>query len=228
MENVFIDYAICAVPLQIGNFSANFGIFFGYLNAGVIDRIDNTGTVLSGGFTPYDIILGASFAKKIFGNLGVGGTVKGIYSDIAGISSASCAFDAGFTYGLLQDSLKVGASVQNLGFPMKFSSQQDSLPLTIRVGASYKLKSLLVSLDSVIPNDGNLTLHFGAEYGIKIMYGIDGLLRIGYNGKNALTGGLAGFSLGGGIQGNVYTIDYAWVPYGIVGSTHRLSMGLKF
>ena len=224
LENVSIDYAAVVVPTSTGNL----GISFGYLNAGTIEKIDKTGTVLSGGFTPYDIILGVSFARNIISSLNAGCTLKGIYSDIDSIAAFSYALDAGATYGLLQDTLKVGVSLQNLGSSMKFVSQQDPLPFTIRAGASYRFKLLLVSLDTVIPNDANLSIHFGAEYGLKIAESIDGLLRVGYNTKNSSAGGISGLSLGAGIQTESYAVDYAWVPFGILGSTHRLSMNLKF
>jgi len=76
LGNVFIDYAAVVIPMNIGNL----GISFGYLNVGTIEKIDKTGTILSGGFTPYDIILGVSFARNIISSLNAGCTLKGMIS----------------------------------------------------------------------------------------------------------------------------------------------------
>ena len=52
--------------------------------------------------------------------------------------------------------------------------------------------------------------------------------RAGYNTENINTGGLNGFTAGVGIRYRDYSIDYAFVPYGDLGSTDRVSISVAF
>jgi hypothetical protein len=51
-------------------------------------------------------------------------------------------------------------------------------------------------------------------------------VRAGYKYNSAMStlGPLAGLTLGGGFRYNIFSIDYAFVPYGDLGYTHRISM----
>jgi hypothetical protein len=52
-------------------------------------------------------------------------------------------------------------------------------------------------------------------------------LRTGYQfGRN--TGAGSGFSVGMGLTFSNLGLDYAFVPYGDLGDTHRISLGYKF
>ncbi|OIO02536.1 hypothetical protein AUJ67_02630 [Candidatus Desantisbacteria bacterium CG1_02_49_89] len=220
LEDATVDYVACAVPLQE---FATLGFTFGYLNAGAIQKLDKNGIELAGSFSPFDIAAGAAVAKNIIPGLDAGFAAKVIYSDIDGSSASSLAVDAGITYSVLQDSLRAGLSVQNLGASMKFISQQDTLPSAVRLGASYRFRSLLVSLDAVMPYDADVSLQAGAEYAVNVAGSLSCILRAGYNGTNYSAGCPGGLTLGGGIQGESFAIDYAWIPFGAVGNTHRIS-----
>jgi hemolysin activation/secretion protein len=56
--------------------------------------------------------------------------------------------------------------------------------------------------------------------------------RLGYNTQSQDTGGLHGLSMGLGLMytdyAMNYSLDYAFVPYGELGNTHRISFGIKF
>ena len=78
-------------------------------------------------------------------------------------------------------------------------------------------------------------IHLGFEYGGKIA-GINLNSRLGYrfNGNNTLIsdlGALAGLSTGIGIGANLAgmeaSLDYAWIPYGDLGNTHRIGLTIK-
>jgi hypothetical protein len=54
-------------------------------------------------------------------------------------------------------------------------------------------------------------------------------LRSGYNGRAVKNvSGLSGLTLGFGLDIMRLRLDYAWVPVGDLGSTHRASMGVRF
>jgi len=52
--------------------------------------------------------------------------------------------------------------------------------------------------------------------------------RVGYNTAAKDTGGLNGISAGIGFVYLNYGIDYAFVPYGDLGNTQRISLSAKF
>lgn len=65
------------------------------------------------------------------------------------ISTISFAIDAGISYKIF-DKLNTGISIQNLGGKIKYSREGDNLPLTIRLGASYKfVPNLLAAVELV-------------------------------------------------------------------------------
>lgn len=58
----------------------------------------------------------------------------------------------------------------------------------------------------------------------------DYFLRVGYQGslENNQIGGLTGFTAGAGLRIGPVRLDYAFVPYGDLGTSHRVSVGYEF
>ncbi len=100
------------------------------------------------------------------------------------------------------------------------------MPFNIRTGVSYRITNdLTTAFDINIPNDDNITLHFGTEY-IKKIKDIPLAIRAGYKTNNSLNF-ISNLSFGFGVSKNKYIINYAIVPYGLLGTTHRLTLSLK-
>ncbi|MEA3307515.1 MAG: hypothetical protein U9Q34_07000 [Elusimicrobiota bacterium] len=78
-----------------------------------------------------------SYGRTVSNRLGLGINIKYIKSEISDISSKGYAFDIGGIYKSGIKGLNFGLSAQNIGPKMKFIDEGDSLPLTIRTGASY-------------------------------------------------------------------------------------------
>ena len=55
-------------------------------------------------------------------------------------------------------------------------------------------------------------------------------LRVGYqrSSPNPETGGATGLALGGGLNIAGLRVDYAFLPYGLLGNSHRISLGYSF
>jgi hypothetical protein len=129
------------------------------------------------------------------------------------------ALDAGLLYKELFPGLKLGASVQNIGLiPLR---PDEELPMAVAVGAAYTMQvfrnDLNLLTDIRLPNDNDPRLGVGAEYWLGgIVAG-----RIGYNTFSKMSLGL-GVSLMGLVA------DYAYVPFGELGVTHRFSVGYVF
>jgi len=122
------------------------------------------------------------------------------------------------------ENFELAATVMNLGTKMRYIRESDDLPLTFKLGASFRPArgKLLLASDLVFTNDDKLNCGLGAEYQIAEMFA----LRLGYNTENdagsGITAGL-GFDSGRGL-----IVDYACVPYGELGSTHRISLDYEF
>ena len=53
-------------------------------------------------------------------------------------------------------------------------------------------------------------------------------LRGGWNSRSLQVDGLTGVTLGAGVEFHGLSVDYAFLPYGDLGSTHRVGLSAKF
>ena len=100
--------------------------------------------------------------------------------------------------------------------------------LLVRLGISYRILTeekhgLLGAVDLNMPLDDNLKVNTGIEYLFNNLLFIRGGFRIGED--------LASYTAGTGVQfplmKNTGEVDYAFVPYGDLGITHRIGLRIK-
>jgi hypothetical protein len=203
-----------------------FGIGIQYLGYGSITETDETG-LEAGNFSPSDLAVSLSYGRTIKG-FGVGANVKYISSRIKSSASAYVV-DLGVQRALMNDKLLLGFALQNLGTAMKFVEKEDVLPLNAKLGGAYRIKgNWTVALDINMPQDNTMIFGAGTEYVQSINKAMSLAGRLGYNTRAKDTGGLNGISAVLGFNYLTYTLDYAFVPYGELGNTHRISLGIKF
>ena len=203
-----------------------FGFGLQYVSYGSIDRVDNTNTS-DGSFSPLDMALYLSYANT-YEQFDFGLNLKYIYSKIEE-SAYAIAFDLGAKYKLDNNKTSFGATITNFGTDMKFNRETESLPFLFKVGAShYILDKWLVALDLNFPKDNEFYFNFGTQYGIEIAENLNFDFRAGYEGRNKDIPGFNWINLGFGLKYLDYMFDYAFVPYGDIGMTHRFSFGIKF
>ena len=222
-EDIVYDWASYARPVKDWGV---FGIGTQYLSYGNLQKTDITG-LNTGNFTPTDLAVSIAYAKNIKG-YDIGANLKYISSTIINNATAY-ATDLGVMKKLMDSRLSLGASVQNMGTPLKYVSDQEPLPFNVKAGGAYKIKNnWLAALDVNAPIDGPLYFGAGTEYvqTIKDNLVISG--RAGYNTRNINTGGLNGFTAGLGVKYLEYEIDYAFVPYGDLGNTNLISLSVAF
>jgi hypothetical protein len=124
--------------------------------------------------------------------------------------------------------LSLGFNAQHLGPRVKFVEEAFGLPVTFRLGVAYKLwnDALTLTTDIIRPSDNDLAIGVGAGYTIgNILH-----LRTGYKykiGGNDL-GAISGLTGGFGLTLRQFQLDYALVPFGILGLTHRFSLVANF
>lgn len=183
-----------------------------------------------GTFKTSDLAGTLAYARKLDDlNLGVG--VKYISSDLGssdyGTASANAfAVDLGAMYNI-NENLQASLAVLNLGTKLKYISESDPLPLNIKPGVAWKgdvgFGKLNAVLDAdLLVNDGLNYVQPGVEYWPIEMLAI----RAGYQiGRDSSAGGLGA---GLGFRHSSLSVDYAFVPFGNLGDTHRVSLGLRF
>jgi len=199
-----------------------------YLDEGKMQEIKKDKTVI-GTFKAEDIGVTVSFAQAVKNNLLLGTNLKYIHQKIADASGIGFAGDIGLIYKLT-NSINLALVVQNIGPKIKFVKEGFSLPLMLKTGIAYKNKGITLSLDANKSIDNDPLICLGVESRIGNIIA----LRIGYRYQvkdqkldlyeSAPVGLTAGFGLG---FGNTYFLDYAYVPYGDLGDTHRVSFMMK-
>lgn len=157
--------------------------------------------------------------------LNTGVNFKFLQKKLGDDSASAFMADVGFLYesqeGWLQR-LRTGFAVQNLGSGLNFGQKSD-LPMLVKLGFAYPLfsDSLTLALDVVSPSDNNLFLNMGLDYRLWDILAF----RLGYRGQNDLDTGLTyGVSFGN----ERFHLDYAFVPFGTLGDSHRVSLGFRF
>ncbi|RMH71069.1 MAG: tetratricopeptide repeat protein [Gemmatimonadetes bacterium] len=224
-QDIRYDYLGFSHPLSR---NMHVGFFGGGLYTAGIEGRGATYNSPINEFSAGDYVLGATLAQKLGNMVAIGVTIKGIYQSIDEYSATGFAADVGLTYRPARH-LKLALTAQHLGPEMKFEAESQALPMTIRAGAAYEMlnQNLLLAADMEIPNDNNVRIYGGMEFWIQHMIA----LRAGYKYKTEGTDALGddtGYTAGAGFRVGTIHLDYAFVPYGNLGETHRFSLAFHF
>jgi len=222
-EDIFYDWGSYVQPIK----NSMLGVGVQYVSYGSITETDETGQEGSS-FTSYDMAGIISYSREIF-NTPVGLNIKYIFSKINDETATAVAADIGCMYKLLDERLSLGLNLQNIGTKMKYIDEEDPLPFNIKVGGAYSiLKSWLIAIDLNFPNDNEMIYGIGSEYNYKINNDLSVSGRAGYNSRSNETGNMNGMTGGLGVNYKKYNIDYSFMPFGNLGNTHRISLGIVF
>lgn len=177
----------------------------------------------TGNFSAMDGMGGAGLAWALDGDSFFGLFIKTVYQRADNRHASAYAGDAGFikNYG---KNLRLGAAAQNLGTPIRLYEERFALPRTYRGGGAYRIVDRLwVSAEAVKAGASDVMFAAGAEGDL------DGscYARFGYKTGRARYAG-PGFSAGVGIREGTTAVDYAFTPFGDLGSTHRLTLSFRF
>ncbi|MBI4179622.1 PorV/PorQ family protein [bacterium] len=192
------------------------------LDFGKIEGRDLTG-FRTGTVRGFDQLVGFTLAYRRSPKMGIGMTGKAMREKLDEDKAKAVAFDFGMIYQTDLPGLFIGATVQNLGSRIKFVQQVDPLPFTYRLGAAWNLQEwrLQLGADLLRRRDSQTEYNVGLEYRPIRLLG----LRAGYSSENDLDNGLtAGF----GVDFRALHFDYAYVPYGVLGNTHRMTLTFRY
>jgi len=115
------------------------------------------------------------------------------------------------------------------GGELKFASEGDPLPLNIKPGVAWKFQferfgTLALAMDSdLLVNDGLAFVQPGFEWRAHPAFALRGGYQIGRDEDAG-----SGLGVGAGFYLYSMSLDYAFVPFGDLGDTHRVSLGFMF
>ena len=221
LDGVTDDYLEIARPLY--GFGA-WGLGTNYLYADD-QGYDNWGNK-TGAFSDYDFSAQVALSIELAEDLHVGATYKIIDEDYAHQHSMGSGFDFGLQWRDLWKFLDLGLTASNLGTPIALGSSYAPLPVTFKGGSAFHLtQDWLLAIDyEHQPIDFFNKWHFGTEYGLNLS-GVQTFARLGYSfAPENDAGGNTGLTAGLGLGMGSWQIDYAFVPQGDLGNTHRLSL----
>jgi outer membrane protein OmpA-like peptidoglycan-associated protein len=230
LQSTYFEHLAGTLPLPAG--VVGFSLI--YLNAGDLLRSEEGDTPDSpfrGTFSANNLGFTAAYAYPYDASLCLGGAVKTFSETIDGRASVGWAADLAFLYRLPWKAWKLGGAAQNLGPATRLADNYARLPANLKLGVSWQaLPRLLLDLDynQLLEQNGKISL--GAEYVFEKILA----LRAGYHYQSAVdnfeyydnygTNTLSGVTAGVGIFYQEFHLDYAFVPYGMLGSAHRISL----
>jgi len=190
------------------------GLGANYVDMGHIEGRDEQGNP-TGDFGASDVHLFAGYADK-FKNTSWGITVGWLKDTIDKDTKTTFLGNIGLLYPLTER-FTLGVVAQNIGSELG----SDPLPLTLKIGAASKSETLTLAVDVAKPQDNEIYYCLGAEWWLRNVLA----LRTGYKTNQDIGQGL---TAGIGYKFGRICLDYAYVPYGDLGDTHRISLGMKF
>ena len=163
------------------------------------------------------------YAHRLSSRISIGGSVKYVSQKLADVSAGGFAFDIGGLYRTRAGNVTLGMSIQNVGAEIKFIAEGDALPQNTKLGIAYRIiENFTLALDANLLSDGQTYVCIGGEYWVTNTMA----LRLGYRTGPADEG--ISITLGAGFKGERVLLNYAFVPYGDLGNSHRISLGMKF
>jgi hypothetical protein len=170
-----------------------------------------------------DLNVGKGFFYK---DIGVGVSVKAVYSNIDTLNALGIGADIGAIYKIPDPGVQLGFSVKNIGYGIKaFIESRETFPYEITLSAAKMFEAGWFGIDLVKP----ALLGFGARIGGA--YYVNSLLHLKASYSTLLSairseglGFLAGFTIGMGIRKDRLLFDYSYSPYFDLGGGHRISI----
>ena len=212
------------------------GLAVKQMNFGEIRRTDSSGMDM-GGFTPYDVALTVglacyvtAFNREPSERFVLGATGKFVRSKISATDSTISA-DIGVLTPLMFDgTFRMALTGQNIMGSLRFDKEETLLPLILRLGTLTKLSgNLNLTADAIAARDHLPFLAAGAEARLSPYADMDLFLRAGFNTRAVSDlSGTRNATFGAGFRYTNYRLDYAFSPFGDIGTVHRISISMTF
>ncbi|MES2767042.1 MAG: PorV/PorQ family protein [Bacteroidota bacterium] len=207
--------------------------------------VENEGQNGTGEFySVNDFAIGGTFAGKVTEQFAFGVNAKYVKNGFSNVRSDGFVFDAGTSYEMGVQGIKLGFSIHNFGGDQQFGGEDlnvttsttgaqeqvstpFALPLSFRAGISGnvlegdEVNDLIVALDFETLSDTPEQYALGAEYTWNDLFSVRGGYRLGHDEIN-LAGGVGVKYESTGFGGQV---DYSIQPTKSLGIVNRISLG---
>ena len=227
-SSLFVDqsqgYFGYAAPLKStgGTWAAGLN----YLTVTNIEKRAGDTEIPDGTFSNQNYAASVSYARLFAERVAGGMSVKYVRTELDTLKGNAMALDFGALVRTPVNGLTAGASLKNIGSDIG----PDSLPLNFQGGLAYKMfdsKLLLATDGHWLLTERRMYWSAGGEYWISPNLAARGGYELGH-GADQLQSSLVGLGAGLGVKLNRFSMDYAFLPYGDLGSTHRVTFGLRF
>jgi hypothetical protein len=196
-----------------------------YVGWGSLDLRDNFGAS-QGSFEDSDIGFTAGWGKEWLPGFSGGLALRGLQQKVVDDLYTSLAGDAGLLW-LPQKGLRLGVSYLNFGTPVA----GNSLAGELKGGGSCLLQldphfTLLAALSGSWTPGGVAAAQSGLEAELNRQWA----LRVGYQVPfyDDQIEGFSNFTAGIGFKISTFTLDYAYLPFGTLGTSNRVSVAFQF
>ncbi len=213
-----------AVGLPMGNgIGAGFaGSYHGY---GSMEGRDLSGS-LAPGYGADRIFFQAGCGLKLIEEVSLGLGLRGEQQTLSGTGYSYLTPDFGVLINPTRG-VKIGLDYINGGW----SSSAGPLVYTFRGGVSWETElnpgtGILAALGGSVQSDARNYFQAGTEVSFRARY----FIRAGYQTSTNESGygDLSGLTLGGGVDLSGFRLDYAYLPSGKLGDSHRFSVTYSF
>ena len=203
-----------------------FGLAGSYLGYGTFEGRDDIGS-LAPTYSADRLLLKGSWGMEILQDFSVGAGLSSSRTNLANSGFGSLAADFG-VLAKFNDKLRLGAAYDNVSL----SSQFGKVTSVFNFGGSYEIpldsiSGLWAAMSGVIQSGVSTNyLQAGLEYSFRSRFFLRAGCQIPLN-DNKIPG-LTLVTAGAGVALSDLSIDYAFQPYGDLGSSHRISIGYRF
>ena len=162
--------------------------------------------------------VGIQLHPSVYGGV----NIKYFYDYLGGYAAQGVAFDVGYFMYTFIDGLSLGVAVQNISKKIKDFQQEAELPLTARVGISYRLFStgIRINFDAVKSRDTDVFYNAGVEYRLMNLIALRAGNQFKEN-RNLPTAGV-------GIQlSDEYRLNYSFTSMEDLGPVHQFGLEVE-
>jgi len=211
----FEETAVVSLPLGMGGL----GFAGSYLSYGTLEGRDEAGS-LAPNYGADRMVFQAGGGWKLAPGLFLGASLRGLREKLEEKTYSFLVPDLGAMVEPLKG-LKIGLDYAHGGW----GDAGIQLVSTLRSGLSWEdsldsSSRFLITVGNCLELNSLDYLQAGAEFSFRSTY----FLRAGYQ-SGLTSGGFAGLSFGAGVDLGGFLLDYAYLPHGELGDTHRFSLG---
>ncbi|MDD5304131.1 MAG: PorV/PorQ family protein [Elusimicrobia bacterium] len=173
-----------------------------------------------------DMALSGGYGRALSESLSVGAGAKFIRETLDGVSAGGFAVDAGVLAAVSSlPGLTLGAALLNAGPGVRFQSRRESLPLLGRAGAAFSFRTNKTENTAAFDATKARTDTVRVGIGVETIFEKLLALRLGFSDRGDAGLGLA---CGVGFLWKALAVDFAFVPFGDLGSVNRLSLTFRW